>query len=334
MNIQPQHYKAELILKLSKFKYGVKALQLYGQLKYRLRSTSIDSVLPRFGDSAPASKHQLATYSPQTRLHDSLWTILKYFFLEIQRTRWQIWVTFKRDFVSAYNQTALGFLWSLVLPLIPVTVYLLLAYIRVLKTAENMPFVVYIVIGMTLWMFLSGTILSSITAIQKGKTVLETSKYPLLAVILSSFGQMVFDTSVRIGFVIVVLIFFKISLSWGILLLPIALLPLTLFSLGLGMILAVLNVIIKDVGNMADVVMRYGVFLSSVIFPMPETDLLGRLNLLNPFNTFVVAIRDLIVFGTMAHPGRYLVTSAAAVIIFLVACKIVYFMEYRIKGYL
>jgi lipopolysaccharide transport system permease protein len=197
-----------------------------------------------------------------------------------------------------------------------------------------MPFVVYIVIGMTLWMFLSGTILSSITAIQKGKTVLETSKYPLLAVILSSFGQMVFDTSVRIGFVIVVLIFFKISLSWGILLLPIALLPLTLFSLGLGMILAVLNVIIKDVGNMADVVMRYGVFLSSVIFPMPETDLLGRLNLLNPFNTFVVAIRDLIVFGTMAHPGRYLVTSAAAVIIFLVACKIVYFMEYRIKGYL
>jgi hypothetical protein len=47
-----------------------------------------------------------------------------------------------------------------------------------------------------------------------------------------------------------------------------------------------------------------------------------------------VAIRDLIVFGTIPHLELYLVTSGVAIIIFLAACKIVYFMEYRIKGYL
>jgi lipopolysaccharide transport system permease protein len=333
MNVQLQHYKTEFILKLSRFKYGVKALQFYGHLKYRLKCAPA-STIPLFGDTMQVGKYQLTTYSPQTRLHDSLWTILKHFFLEIKRTRWQIWVTFKRDFVSAYNQTTVGLLWSVVMPLIPISVYLLLAYLRVLRTTENMPFVVYIVVGMTIWTFLSGSLTSPILAIQKSKVVLETSKYPILAVILSNFGQMIYQTSIRIIFVVLVLIFYKISLSWNILLLPLLILPLALFSLSLGIILAIVNVIIRDVQNVVDIVMRYGVFLSSVIFPMTETGLIGTLNLFNPFNTFVIAVRNFIVFGQIPHLTVYLVTTGVSILLFLVACKVLYIMEYRLKAFL
>lgn len=277
---------------------------------------------------------KVATYSPQTRLHDSLWTILKHFGQEFKRTRWQIWVTFKRDFVSTYTQTTVGFLWSVVLPLIPLTVYILLAYLRVLKTTENMPFVVYIAIGITIWTFLSGSLTSPIQALQKSKMVLETSKYPMLAVILSNFGQMVFDMMVRIIFVTLALLYYHIPLSWHLLLLPLLILPLALFSLSLGIILSILNVIARDIQNVVDIVMRYGIFLSSVIFPMSETGLTGALNLFNPFNTFVNSLRYFIVLGDIPSSAAYWFTSAISVVLFLTACKVLYMMEYRLKAYL
>jgi lipopolysaccharide transport system permease protein len=280
------------------------------------------------------SQHRITVYSPKTRLNDSLFFILKHFVQEIKRTRWQIWITFKRDFVSAYKQTVAGVLWSILLPLIPITTYLLLAYLRVLKTTENMPFIVYIVIGMTLWAFLSGSLTSPLVAIQKGKVILEMSKYPVLAVIISNFGHIVYEVLVRIVFVISVLVYYRISLAWYIFLLPVLILPLAMFSLGLGMILAILNIITKDVRNIVDVIMRYAIFLSSVIFPMPTEGLIGTLNRFNPFNTFVNTIRDFIVFGQVSHLELYLMTSGVAIIIFLLACKILYAMEYKIKGYL
>lgn len=333
MTNQLQRHKEAVIGTLSRSQYGVKLLQFYGRSKQKLK-TSVIKKHRKSRPVLPKQNHVLTTYAPNTRLHDSLWTILIHFFQEFRRTRWQIWVTFKRDFVSSYNQTALGFLWSIVMPLIPVTVYLLLAAIRVLATTEDMPFVIYIVVGMTIWTFLSGTITSSVNSIQLGKSILESSRYPVFAVIMSNFGQMVYELLVRSTFVVTVLLFFRVSVSWTVLLLPLVLIPLVMFSLGAGMILAVLNIILKDINNIVNLVLRYGIFLSSVIFPMTETGVLGYLNKFNPFNTFVVTVRDFIVFGQITAWELYLVTSVMSFIVFLLACKILYFMEFRIKGYL
>ncbi len=281
-----------------------------------------------------AAKHRLTTYSPETALGEPLYRILWHFLSELRRIRWQIWIAFRRDFSGRHSQTVLGVFWSLLLPLIPVTVYLLLAHVRVLKTTDDMPFVVYIVLGMTIWTFLSGTILSSIAAIPRAKTILETSRYPVLAEILSNFGQMMFELTVRSAFLIVVLLLFDVSLHWSIFLLPLVMLPLILFGLGAGIFLSILNVIIKDVSHTVEIVLRYGLFLSSVIFPMPESGVFARFNMFNPFNTFVVAVRDFVVLGQLSNLNLFLITSLIGVFLFLFSCKVLYTMEFRIKAYL
>jgi len=273
-------------------------------------------------------------YSPETRLNDSLFVIITHICQEIKQTYWQIWITFKRDFVSSYNQTVLGFLWSIILPIIPITAYIILAYIRVLKTTEAMPFVIYITLGMTIWFFLSSTITSTIASLQRGKAVLETSRYPMIAIILSNFGQMIYDLTVRILFVFVVMVYYQSLPSWRIVFLPILLIPLVMFSLGSGVLLAILNIIVQDTQKIVQVVMQYGIFFSSVIFPMTTDGLVGHLNTLNPFNTYVVVIREFIVFGTIPHYNLYGVTTLASFIFLLASCKILYLMEYRVKGYL
>ena len=73
----------------------------------------------------------MTKYSKNDRLNDGILKIILVFYNQILTQKWQIWIAFKKDFVSAYKNTALGFVWSIALPLIPVSVYIFLGYIYI-----------------------------------------------------------------------------------------------------------------------------------------------------------------------------------------------------------
>ena len=254
--------------------------------------------------------------------------------LQIKSYRWQIWIAFKKDFVSSYSPTSLGFIWSIILPLIPVSAYVMLAQIKILKTSEDMPFVVYIVVGFTIWFFVTNTITSIMNSIQREKGILSKIKYPLISVILSNFGTVFFDLLVRVVFSVIVLLFFGIDIQVSILLLPFMLIPLILFSFGVGMILLVLNEIYKDIKNFTDIFFRYGMFVSSVIFPLPSGGLIEQINNFNPFNTYVLNVRNFIVSGEFISTDIFLYTSIFSLLVFILAVKFIFLMENRLKAYL
>ncbi len=281
-----------------------------------------------------AESHKITTTTPDSRIGDSLPKILLSFYRELQQNRWQIWMAFKKDFVSQYKQTVLGFIWSIILPIIPISVYLFLGLIKAVRMPDNMHFAVYIVIGRTLWFFLSANINSIMKALSKEKQLLSKVKYPLITVLASNFGRVVYELLVSTVFVLVVLLIFKISLNFYMILLPLLLIPLVFFSVGTGMILSILNIIYRDIEKITTIILTYGVFLSSVIFPMPDSGISGSLIKFNPFNTFINEIRNIIVFGSLDDVNLFLITSLISLIIFLTGCKIVYLMEFRIKQFL
>ena len=67
-----------------------------------------------------------------------------------------------------------------------------------------------------------------------------------------------------------------------------------LFAISTGMILSILNTIVPDTIKIFDIAMRYGIFLSSVIFPFPDEGALGAINQFNVFNTYINAFRNAI----------------------------------------
>jgi ABC-type polysaccharide/polyol phosphate export permease len=107
-----------------------------------------------------------------------------------------------------------------------------------------------------------------------------------------------------------------------------------LFALGLGMMLGILDVVVQDTRRFVLLMLRYGLFISSVIFPFPETGISGEINKFNIFNTFVNASRDLLFHGYIKNPELYLYSSLVGIAIFLVAAKMVYAMDYKIRAYL
>ena len=273
-------------------------------------------------------------YSSNDRLNDSIFKIFKNTLQEIKSYKWQIWIAFKKDFVASYSHTAMGFIWSIILPLIPISAYVMLAQFRVLKTTDNMPFVAYILIGFTIWFFLTNTITTIMNSLRREKGILTKIRYPLSAVVLSHFGKLMFDLLVRVVFSFAILILYDLNIGLHLLELIFLLIPLILFSFAVGLILLVLSEIYRDITNFTDIFFRYGMFVSSVIFPMPNIELIQKINLFNPFNTYVVNIREFIVFGTFNNIELFLYTSLFSLVIFIISIKFIYIMENRLKAYL
>lgn len=276
----------------------------------------------------------ITIYHKDYLIFDSLITALRKTLQAIWHYKWLIWVNFKKDFFSQYKQSGLGMLWSIILPIIPVSAYLFLGYLRVLDVKGAIPFPVYIISGMTFWLLLNGGIVSGMGAIQKDKYLLTKIDIPLIVVILSRYGSVCADTLIRLIFLIFILFFYNIVPNFNIILIPFVVLPLVCFGFGLGIILGIFNSANSDIGNVSNMFLTYGMFVSSVIFPMPTEGIFGLINSLNIFNHFIVGIRDFIVMGHFQYPELFGASSAIGLCIMLLGVKWQYSVQYKVKNLL
>jgi len=277
----------------------------------------------------------MKTYSANFRCDDNTFTALKALYLQAKTYRWQIWLAIKKNIHQTYQQDVFGLFWSIVMPIIPMTIYMVLAYIKVFKTVDNMPFIYYISMGMLVWLLMATTIHTIMLSIKTEKSILTTTNFPIFPTILSRLGEVLHDTVIRFLIVAIVIIWFQIDLSlMNVILALLSLIPAIIFALGLGMMLSILDVVVQDTRRIVLLVLRYGLFISSVIMPFPEWGIPGILNQFNIFNTYVNATRDLLHHGSMQHFDVYIYSSIFSLIIFLIAVKLVYSMDYKIRAYL
>lgn len=274
-------------------------------------------------------------YSANFRCNISVWAATIALLKQAIDYKWQIILSIKKKIRMTYQQDTFGLFWSLFMPIVPMTVYMVLANIKVLKTVENMPFVYYIGMGMLVWLLMATSIHSMLLSIKSEKSILTTTNFPIFPALLSRMGEVLHDTTVRLVVVFIIVVWYHIDVTFDSLLLAfLSLIPAIVFVLGIGMLLSMLDVIVQDTRRIVLLVLRYGLFISSVIFPFPETGIAGFLNHFNFFNTFVNATRDLLYSGTLPEPTVFFITSFIGFVIFIFAAKLVYTMDYKIRAYL
>lgn len=278
---------------------------------------------------------KMRCYTPNYRCKTSLLRAFVELLKQMAEYRWQIFVSIKNSIYTTYKQDVLGVFWSIVMPLIPMGIYIVLAHIKVFKTVDDMPFVFYIAVGMTVWLLMATTIHTGMHSIKKEKAVLKTTTYPIFVALLGRLGEVLHDTLIRLVVVAVVVLIFDVDVTvWSVALFGISLLPAFVFGVALGMIFAIADLVVQDVRRVVTIALRYGLFVSSVIFPFPQTGLAAEINKINVFNTYVNASRDLLYHGVIKQPLLYSTTVAVTFALFLVAAKLVYSMDFKVREYL
>ena len=143
-----------------------------------------------------------------------------------------------RDLKVKYRRSFLGYVWSLLNPLLMMCVMTLVFSYMFRFDIPNYP--LYLITGQTLWTFFNeSTNMSLYSVLQNGalikKVYIPKFIFPISRV-LSSFVTMSFSLAA----ILIVLIFTRAPFYWSMLLFPVPLFFLLLFAMGIGMVLSCL----------------------------------------------------------------------------------------------
>ncbi len=241
----------------------------------------------------------------------------------------------KRDIKLARANTKLGLFWIIFPPLVPLTVFIGLASLGVISRSADMPFVLYIVIGITFYRFMSQFISTIVGIFRSERSTLKNFNVPLIALLVSKQMMTFFHLIFRLVIVACVVVYYGVEIKLEWLLLPLFLIFMIMFSFAIGVIVSFKNLLYKDYGKAMDLIMAYTFFMSSVIFPFPKDGWLGIVNSFNPFNTFVDFTR-----GIFYHGISYInfitvgITFLVTLFLFLYSCTLIYNSQNKIKSVL
>lgn len=209
-----------------------------------------------------------------------------------------------RDLKVRYRRSVLGYLWSLLNPLLMMCVMSIVFSHVFRASVPNFP--LYLICGQTLWNFFheaSSTAMHSI--VQNGalikKVYIPKYIFPLSRV-LSSFVTMLFSLLA----ILIVMIFTGAKFYWTIWLFWVPLLFLLVFCCGMGLILSALSTYFRDITHL------YGVLTLAWMYATPifyDPSILPKgvqtVLQLNPIYHIITFFRSLILYGQLPGPGTW-----------------------------
>ncbi len=247
---------------------------------------------------------------------------------------WQIWLDTVKELTAESRETAGRMLWVFITPLVPMGLYLFLAYLRVFPPHENIAGVAYILTGAIFWFLYSGVFLAPISAVKrKGRTAAQ-SNYPLSAVIMSAALQAWVEFFIRAVFLAIVLAFIQPPSPMGAAMILMIVIPMSLFFLGMGMIVAVFCVAWKDLEKIVGITVQYLFFLSHVLFTLPEHVIPRWLAWCNPFAFAIDTSRWFLLFNEFLDVRVWIALSVIGVFVFFKGLHFVAVSEKSLASHL
>lgn len=254
---------------------------------------------------------------------------------EVFRYRDLVRALVARDLKVRYRRSALGFLWTMLQPLLMMLVLqLVFSQIFVIRLDYgNYP--IYALAGVLFWNFFSQSIVASMNSLRGNAQLLQKLPVPKvvfpLATVISGVVNLVF----ALVPLLVMLLVTGHGLPPALLFLPVAILLAALFTLGAGLLLSPLAVFFSDVVELIGVLLTLLMYLTPVIYPkeiVPEH--LRWVIRFNPIRSILEVFRDPIYQREIPPLSHLTVSLAIAVLAFLIGAWVFRRSSDRIPFYI
>ncbi len=235
--------------------------------------------------------------------------------LELWQYRELTWNLTVVDLKNRYQNTALGFLWSLLSPLLMALVlYFVFRYLF----EQESNFAAYLLVGLMSWRFFATSTTSAVYSVV-GKPSLVTKVYvPRQILVLSNIIANLISSLIEFIIIIPILYFISGDLPMTIVLFPLIFLIYFWFVYGIALFLASLYVYFRDLNQIWEVVSSILFFLSPIFYPMSAIKGAMPIYLLNPITEFIIIYRDLMIYGKLPSLYSLAIIAVASTAAFIV----------------
>jgi len=221
----------------------------------------------------------------------------------------QIFVLTQRDLKLKYKNTFLGFFWSMLLPLCQTVVFFLVFNFIM---SFNMPkYLLYLVSGLFLWQCLSNIIAQSLYLFIGNGNLIKRTQCHRSALVWACGMTELIHLFCTMPVLVLIMIYFDVSPGWSALTLPWVFLNIFLFSMGLGLVFATLQLLFRDLERIIAIVLQLWFYLTPVFY---SVDMIpagySKLLYFNPFFFIIESWRNVfyepkIDFNPLIFGGLY-----------------------------
>ncbi len=253
----------------------------------------------------------------------SPWALLKEMGAGIMNGRELAWRLAVRDISAQYRQTALGLMWALIMPLANTLTWIFLQGTGIVSLGTTtLPYPVYVFTGTMLWSIFMDSLNAPLQQTTAAKAMLAKINFPREAIILSGIYQTMFNGAIKIGLILATLLILGILPGWRLILFPLGVLSLVLAGTTLGLLLTPIGLLYTDIGRGLSLVMQFLMYVTPVVFPMPEKGWTAFLFTVNPLSSLILTTRDWLTGFHPAYLGHFLVVNSITVLLLFVVVMI------------
>ncbi len=266
---------------------------------------------------------KITVYSPTSALKEPF-TLFAEMVRDLINARELAWQLAVRDIRSQYRQAALGLLWAFILPLAHCITWIFLRASGVVSLNETaLPYPIYVFTGTMIWAIFMEAVRAPLEKTTTAKPMLAKINFPREAIIISGIYQTGFNAIIKISLVIVALAIFGIQPGLPILLIPVGILSLILTGTMLGILLTPIGILYTDIGKSLPLLLQFLMYVTPVVFTIPETKWPSTIFKLNPLTPLIVTVRDWLT-GFTPESYTYFIIVNMAVFFLLLMVWVIY----------
>lgn len=235
---------------------------------------------------------------------------------DLLASRGLAWRLLVRNISGEFRGSFLGSFWAIIPPALTSIGLTFASQSGVLNVGEtNIPYPAFVMLGTVLWQTFLEALNSPEMALKTSKSMLDKVKFPHEAIILAQVGRILFNFSIKLILVIIVFLVFHVSVSWTVVLAPIAIFSLVILGVSIGLLLVPIIHLVQDISKSMQVIQAAWFFLTPVIYPTPDNQYLAAIVNINPVTPLLTTARDLITVGYTTQPLGFILVSLLSILL-------------------
>lgn len=223
-----------------------------------------------------------------------------------------------RDIKAQYRQSYLGLLWIFITPLLTGGVWIFLNLTGTVGLSDTgIPYPIFVFSGTLLWSVITEAVNSPAQSTNAARGLMSKLNFPKEALIISGIYKLLFNSSVKVILLVIFVFVFGIGFHWSLLLLPVAIFGSLLFGTTIGLIITPIGMLYTDVSKIISMGFRLLMFVSPVLYTIPDQGLMRTVMQLNPITPIIETGRSMLTGTSPEFLGYFLVVIMCCIPLFL-----------------
>lgn len=211
---------------------------------------------------------------------------------ELWAYRELLWVLTARDIKVRYKQAVLGAAWAVIRPFTTMIIFSVLFGALAKFPSDGYPYPVFVFAGLLPWTFFATALTASAQSLVGSSNLINKVYFPRLILPLASAGSGLVDMLVSTVVLLMMMLWYGVPWTLGLLAVPLLLVVLVFAALGIGTLLCALTVSYRDFAHITPFLVQLWMYVTPVVFPVSLVPQQWQwLLYLNPMTGLVEAFR-------------------------------------------